>query len=155
MWISRKLSTDRTARLEGAATDMGVTTAGGASASVLTRGEQRNLEVFSPGGLIWQPKTGDTVLVVKGGSGAKETCVIAAENASHTPSDMTPGELYLFSNADTYIFLRQDGSVVIHGDVSITGSLSVTGNVTLNGRTDIWGSLYINGTPCNPCTCGG
>ena len=81
MWLSQKLSIDRTARQEGASTDMGITTIGGASASVETRGEQRDLEIFAPGGLVWQPHAGDTVLVVKGGCGAKETCVVAAETA--------------------------------------------------------------------------
>lgn len=153
MWLSKKLSVDRTARLEGAATDMGVTTIGGSAASVLTRGEQRDLEVFAPGGMIWQPRTGDTVLVVKGGSGAKESCVIAAETASRTPAGMAPGELYLFSSDDTYIFLHNNGSIEIRGDVSVTGSLSVVGDVTLTGRTDIFGALYVNGVPYKPCTC--
>lgn len=153
MWLSKKLSIDRTARQEGAATDMGVTTIGGASASVLTRGEQRDLEVFAPGGLVWQPKTGDTVLVVRGGSGAKETCVIAAETADHAPKGMAPGELYLYSSEGTSIYLRSDGTIAIQGDVSITGALSVTGNVKLTGRVDIFGSLYVNGVPYKPCAC--
>lgn len=147
MWLSKKLSIDRTARQEGAATDMGVTTIGGASASVMTRGEQRDLEVFAPGGLVWQPKAGDTVLVVKGGSGAKETCVVAAETASHAPANMAQGELFLYAEGGGSIYLRSDGSIEVEGD------LSVTGNVKLTGRVDIYGSLYVNGIPYKPCTC--
>ena len=75
MWLSRTIAARQRAERESAAADMGVTTIGGSSASVMTRGEQRNLEVFAPGGLIWQPQAGDTVLVIKGGTGGQEQCV--------------------------------------------------------------------------------
>ena len=153
MWLSQKLSIDRTARQEGAATDMGITTIGGANASVETRGEQRDLEIFAPGGLVWQPHAGDTVLVVKGGSGAKEACVVAAETASQAPGEMSPGELYLYADGGTYIYLRSDGTISIHGNVSIDGKLEVNGNVKLVGQVDIWGSLYVNGIPYRRCSC--
>lgn len=153
MWLSKKLSLDHTARQEDTAADMGVTTIGGASASVMTRGEQRDLEVFAPGGLVWQPRAGDTVLVVKGGSGGKERCVVAAETASQAPAGMAPGEVYLYSDRDTFIYLRSDGTIDVQGNVSITGPLHVTGNVKLTGRVDIYGSLYINGIPYKPCSC--
>ena len=58
------------------------------------RGEQRELEIFAPGGLVWQPLAGDTVLVVKGGVGCQEQCVVAAETAGSAPKDMAPGELF-------------------------------------------------------------
>lgn len=155
MWLSKKLSIYRTAEQEGAATDMGVTTIGGASASVMTRGEQRDLEVFAPGGLVWQPRSGDTVLVVKGGAGCQERCVVAAETASNAPEGMSPGELYLYSEGGASLYLRSDGSIAVSGPVEIKGPLSVEGNVKLTGRVDIFGSLYINGLPYRPCVCGG
>lgn len=154
MWLSKKLSIDHVAQQESTAADMGVTTIGGASASVMTRGEQRDLEVFAPGGLVWQPKSGDTVLVVKGGPGGREACVIAAETASHAPETMSPGEVYLYSNGDTFLYLRADGTIAVQGDLTVTGPLSVTGSVKLTGRVDIFGSLYVNGIPYKPCTCG-
>ena len=153
MWLSKKLSIDRLARQEGAATDMGVTTIGGSRASVETRGEHRDLEVFAPGGLVWQPRSGDTVLVVKGGSGAKEACVVAADTTLHAPEEMEPGELFLYSESGTSIYLRADGTVAIKGDVAIEGSLEVNGNVKLTGQVDIWGSLYVNGIPYRRCSC--
>ena len=53
MWLSRTLSLRQRAERESAAADMGVTTIGGGSASVMTRGEQRDLEIFAPGGMVW------------------------------------------------------------------------------------------------------
>lgn len=155
MWLSKKLSIYRAAEQEGAATDMGITTIGGASASVMTRGEQRNLEVFAPGGLVWQPRSGDTVLVVKGGAGGQEQCVLAADTAASAPEEMAPGELYLYSCGGASLYLRSDGSIAVIGPVEIRGNLYVEGNVKLNGRVDIFGSLYINGLPYRPCMCGG
>ena len=118
-----------------------------------TRGEHRDLEVFAPGGLVWQPRSGDTVLVVKGGSGAKEACVVAADTTLHAPEEMEPGELFLYSESGTSIYLRADGTVAIKGDVAIEGSLEVNGNVKLTGQVDIWGSLYVNGIPYRRCSC--
>jgi len=125
----------RQAELEGSAADMGVTTIGGGSASVLTRGEQRNLEIFAPAGIVWQPREGDTVLVLKGGPGSREQCVVAASTASAAPEGLAPGELFLFSSGGASVYLRQDGGIAIKGDVSIEGTLTV------------------NGKPYEPCSC--
>ncbi len=164
MWLSKNLALRHRVEQEGAAADMGVTTIGGGSASVMTRGEQRDLEVFAPGGLVWQPKAGDTVLVIKGGSGCLERCVAAADTADFTPKGMSPGELYLYSDGAS-IYLRKDGSIAVkgrvsvegelsvQGPVSIEGNLSVEGDTTLTGTVNIHGDFFINGEPSRPCRC--
>ena len=166
MWLSKSIALRQRAEREGAAADMGVITIGGGSASVMTRGEQRDLPVFSPAGLIWQPKAGDTVLVVKGGPGGQEQCVVAADAGEHAPEDILPGELYLYSGKDTFIYLRSDGSIAvkgnlsaegdgeIQGNVDLTGDVALTGDVTINGTLSINGSLIVNGQPYRPCLCG-
>ena len=141
MWLSKSISLCQRTERENAAADMGVTTIGGGSASVMTRGEQRDLPVFSPGGLVWQPRAGDTVLVVKGGVGGQEQCIVAADTAGSAPEDLVPGELYLYSNKDTFIHLRADGSIAVkgnvsaEGDVTVRGTLSISGNLIVNGRS--------------------
>lgn len=149
MWIARKFSDQRRTELEGAMTDMGVTTIGGSSAAVVTRGEQRDLETFCPGGVVWQPQAGDTVLVTRGGVGCQEQCVIAAGSRGKGPEGMVPGELYLYAADGGSIYLKSDGSIAISGPVEITG------DVKLIGRVDIVGTLFINGQPYRPCLCGG
>lgn len=121
MWVSKAIALRQRAGGEDTAADMGTTTIGGEAASVMTRGEQRNLEVFAPGGLVWQPRAGDTVLVVKGGSGAQEQCVAAASTGDHAPPGMTPGELFLYSSGGASIYLRADGSVEISGNLTVNG----------------------------------
>lgn len=165
MWLSKSIALRQRSEREGAAADMGVTTIGGGSASVMTRGEQRDLAVFSPAGLVWQPKAGDTVLVVKGGVGGQEQCIVAADTADFAPKDMTPGELYLYSGPDTFIYLRKDGGIAvkgnlsaegngeIQGDIELTGDVTLTGAVTINGTVSINGNLIVNGQPYRPCRC--
>ena len=165
MWLSKSIALRQNAARENAAADMGTTTIGGGSASVMTRGEQRDLSVFSPSGVIWQPKAGDTVLVIKGGVGGQEQCIIAAETAGAAPEDLVPGELYLYSSENTFIFLRADGSIAVKGNLSaegdgtirgnidLTGDVNLTGSVTVNGMLSINGSLIVNGQPYRPCTC--
>ena len=153
MWVSRAFSLRQAAEREGTAADMGMTTIGGKNASVMTRGEQRELEIFAPGGLVWQPLAGDTVLVVKGGVGSQEQCVVAAETAGFAPKDMAPGELFLYSTGGASIYLRGDGSIDIKGSVSLEGDLRVRGDVTMTGTVAINGQLIVNGEPYRPCRC--
>lgn len=147
MWLSKTISLRQRAEQESAAADMGVTTIGGGSASVMTRGEQRNLDVFAPGGLIWQPRAGDTVLVVKGGTGGQEQCVVAANTAAAAPEGLTPGELFLYSSGEASVYLRADGSIVVKGNIELQGPVAVNGSVSING------SLTVNGEPYQPCRC--
>lgn len=144
---------------------MGVTTIGGGSASVMTRGEQRDLEVFAPGGLVWQPAAGDTVLVVKGGTGCQEQCVVAAETTGAAPDGMAPGELFLYSSGEASIYLRRDGGISVkgngsaegdwetEGNLTLTGEVELNGPVTVNGTLRVNGALIVNGQPYRPCLC--
>lgn len=165
MWLSKSIALRQSAAREGAAADMGTTTIGGGSASVMTRGEQRDLSVFSPAGMVWQPKAGDTVLVIKGGIGGQEQCIVAADTSESSPEDIIPGELYLYSDKNTFIFLRADGSIAVKGNLlaegdgtikgnfDLTGDVNLTGSVTVNGTLSINGNLIVNGQPYRPCSC--
>ncbi|MEG2176841.1 MAG: hypothetical protein RRY97_08205, partial [Oscillibacter sp.] len=122
-------------RLPSADADLGVTTIAGERAGVVTRGEVRALPVYGPGGYIWQPVGGDTVLVIKGGTGGEEQCVAGAQQAA-APQGMQPGEVYLYVKGGGAVYLKGDGTVELQGSVAIEGSLTV------------------NGKPYKPCTCG-
>lgn len=163
MWLSRKFSAYRAAEQEGTVADMGVTTIGGGNAAVVTRGEQRKLTAFAPGGIVWQPKVGDTVLVIKGGVGCQERCIVGADTTFFTPENMAAGELFLYSTGGASVYLKNDGSIAvkgnirlegdldIEGDVHLTGDLNLQGDVQLTGNTTISGNLVINGLLCPAC----
>ena len=137
MWLSRQI---KPAPATSDA-DLGITTISGQKVGVVTRGEVRDLPVYSPGGYLWTPANGTAVLVVKGGPGGEEQCVAGARPLEEVP-DIEPGEVYLYGPGENTVYLKKDGSVEIRGSrVSVTGELSVDGQITVNGR------------PYAPCDC--
>ena len=127
MWIGQKIADGTRVREDSTAVDLGVTTIGGESAAVETRGEDRNVPVYGPKGYFWQPEAGDRVLVIKGGVAGAERCVAGTEQ-KEAPEDLAPGDVYL-----------RAGEASIH--------------LQSGGRIDITGTLYINGSLYKPCTC--
>ncbi len=124
MWISRQMKKT----IPTADADLGTTTISGSSVGVVTRGEIRALPVYGPGGYLWMPENGSTVLVIKGGPGGEEQCVAGARQAP-APGEMQPGEVYLYGPDGGSVYLRRGGIVEIRG------------------------SLVINGEPYKPCIC--
>ena len=130
MWLSGQMKR----ALPTADADLGMTTIAGEGAGVMTRGEVRALPVYGPGGYIWMPRNGETVLVIKGGPGGEEQCVVGARQGV-APKGMQPGEVFLSGGEGASVYLRQDGTV------------------ELRGRIVIDGELLINGEPYAPCRC--
>lgn len=137
MWLSRQ-TRSKTA-ISGS--DLGVTSISGESPGVVTRGEVRQLPVYGPGGYSWQPATGETVLVIKGGTGGEESCVAGVKQGK-APDGLLPGEVYIYAKGGS-VYLKNDGTVKIQGS-----------RIALKGRVDVDGSLYINGELCQPSTGG-
>ena len=137
MWLSKQLRP----AAPTADADLGTTTIAGDSAGVITRGEVRALPVYGPGGYVWMPESGSTVLVIKGGPGGEEQCV-AGQRQAPPPEDLVPGEVYLFGPGENSICLRRNGTVEVRG-----------GTIALQGGVTIQGSLTVNGKPYEPCEC--
>ncbi len=134
MWMGRRMAgAAQLAREESAEAEVGMTTIGGGQAAVVTRGEDRALPVYGPGGVVWSPRVGDAVLVIKGGCGREERC-IAGTLMQWKGDELEPGEVGLY-NGDASVILRNSGTVEIRGTVDIQGDLSV------------------NGVPYMPCMC--
>lgn len=125
MWLSKRLRQE-TGGVETAA-DLGVTTIGGERSGVYARGEVRDLPVCSAGGVVWQPKSGDEVLVLKGGPGGEEQCVLGVQ-LDALPVAIQDGEVYLYS-AGASVHICNDGTI------------------------DLKGNVLINGMPYVPCSC--
>ena len=125
MWLSEKLRGSQ--RPDKASADLGVTTIGGGKSGVYARGEVRNLTVCTPGGVCWQPRSGDKVVVLKGGPGGEEAFVLGVQ--SEEDVSIADGEVYLHSGGAS-IWLRNDGSI------------------------ELTGQLFVNGELYQPCVCG-
>ena len=131
MWLSKQIKPE----IPTADADLGMTTIAGDSVGVITRGEVRALPVYGPGGYVWMPESGSTVLVIKGGPGGEEQCV-AGQRLAQAPEDMAPGEVYLFGAGENTVYLHKNGTIELRG-----------------GTVEIWGNLVINGEPYKPCRC--
>lgn len=149
MWMGERLN--RKDESEITAADMGRTTISGEKVAVVSRGELRELEIWSPGGYCWRPRRDDEVLVIKGGTAGEERCVLAMA-PEEAPEKIAAGEVCIFSG-DAMVLLRNDGSAEMKsGDASIkikgSGVEIYAGSIRLKGAVEVEGSLSINGEPC-------
>lgn len=133
MWLSKQMKPETPT----ADADLGVTTITGEGAGVVTRGEIRDLPVYGPGGYMWMPESGATVLVIKGGPGGEEQCVAGALRAQ-PPEGMQPGEVYIHGPVGSTVYLHRDGTMELRSDKTLE----------IKGETvSIEGFLLINGVP--------
>ena len=123
MWLSRKLSQHE--MQDVASAQGGTVTIEGEETAVFSSGEKREVKTVGPGGYEWQPRKGEDVLVVRGGTFGEESYAVGA--LDQTGGDLEPGEVRIHSAA-------AGTEIVLHN----------------NGRIDINGVLFINGMPYLP-----
>ena len=116
MWTANQMREANTVN-QGMAT-LGVVTASGSENCVFLGTERRRLPIIAPGGYRWQPRAGDTVLVLKAGDNAEMPCILAC----HSPTDTTlqPGEVEL-TGPGCSVKLAQNGSVCVQGTLTVNG----------------------------------
>ena len=113
MWLSRKLSQHE--MQDVASAQDGTVTVEGGELAVFSSGEKREVKTAAPGGYEWQPKKGEDVLVVRGGTFGEEAYAVSAD-------DLAPGEVRIRSaTAGTEIVLRNNGRIDINGLLFING----------------------------------
>ena len=87
MWLAQSMKQ----AVPTADADQGISTIVGDQMGVVTRGEVRQLPIYGPGGYVWLPESGASVLVIKGGPGGEEQCAAG-------------GGLYLRSEGQQCVF---------------------------------------------------
>lgn len=93
MWLSRKLSQHE--MQDVASAQDGTVTVEGGELAVFSSGEKREVKTAAPGGYEWQPKKGEDVLVVRGGTFGEEAYAVGAVGQS--ADDLAPGEVRIRS----------------------------------------------------------
>lgn len=116
MWTASQMKETGTQRRETAA--FGVVTAAGAENGVLLGTERRWIPVVAPGGYRWQPRTGDTVLVLKAGEDGEVPCILAGQTPA-APA-LQPGEVEL-TGPDCSVKLSESGEIDVQGILKING----------------------------------
>ena len=80
MWLSRKLSQHE--MQDVASAQDGTVTVEGGELAVFSSGEKREVKTAAPGGYEWQPKKGEDVLVVRGGTFGEEAYAVGGAAAA-------------------------------------------------------------------------
>ena len=80
MWLAQSMKR----QAPTADADQGVSTIVGDQMGVVTRGEVRQLPIYGPGGYVWLPESGASVLVIKGAP-AERSSASAAESRRRFP----------------------------------------------------------------------
>ena len=78
MWLAKNMKR----QTPTADADQGISTIVSDQMGVVTRGEVRQLPIYGPGGYVWLPESGASVLVIKGGPGGEEQCVCGGKQAA-------------------------------------------------------------------------
>ena len=122
MWLAQKMKP----AVPEAEADQGVSTIVGDEMGVVTRGEVRRLPVYGPGGYVWLPESGASVLVIKGGTLGEERYVAGSLDAAREQDDLDDGEVRIYAeDGGASITLRRNGHVEIEGDLFINGAMYV------------------------------
>ena len=116
MWLSRKLSQHE--MQDVASAQDGTVTVEGGELAVFSSGEKREVKTAAPGGYEWQPKKGEDVLVVRGGTFGEEAYAVGAVGQS--ADNLEPGEVRIHTAA-AEIVLRNNGHIDINGILFING----------------------------------
>lgn len=91
MWLAKNMKR----QTPTADADQGISTIVSDQMGVVTRGEVRQLPIYGPGGYVWLPESGASVLVIKGGPGGEEQCVCGGKQAAAPQRDAAGRDLSL------------------------------------------------------------
>ncbi len=106
MWISRQIGTPK----QNSAAETGtVTLNSNGKVEAVSTGVQRDINVFSPFGYSFSVPEGEEMLLIEK-SGEQAALGIAVKNKK-----LLSGEIKIESSSGAYIYLKNDGSVIING----------------------------------------
>ncbi len=103
---------------------VGTVSLSGAATAVQTDAEWRNVTLCGPGGYVWRPPVGASLLVLK--DGQNESFAVAAVQPS--AGELKPGEVRIEAG-DASMALSQDGVIRLCGTVLINGRAVALGAV--------------------------
>lgn len=117
MWLAKKLAAPAA---EPVAAEFGSVTIEGDQTAVVTEGERRDISAVFPGGYFYRVQTGEMVAVLRCGG----TELIQGVVANAVPEDLEPGEVKISSAGGASLLLKNDGSILLQGNVTVSGTLT-------------------------------
>ena len=131
MWLSKRIMQEQP---EPDSATLGTVSIGGAEAAVVTDTEKRQAKLITPGGYCWKPSAADNVLIVKGNE------LYLTGQLMHGADELGEGEVRVYSLGAS-LTLRNDGRIVLNGDVELAGSMEIMGDVLVRGDLTVLGRI--------------
>lgn len=110
MWLSRRSKQEKPIYTSG------TVSIEGENCAVSGFTEIRGAAVYGPGGYIWRPAVGDSVLVFK-----NDSPDIIGKKCDE--ADLEPGEICIRSQGGAEVYFRNDGNIVVRGNVILEGDV--------------------------------
>ena len=118
MWLSRKLAAHE--MQDVASAQDGTVTIDGEETAVFSSGEARGVQTVGPGGYEWQPRRGEDVLIVRGGTFGEESYAVGVPAGKS--GELAPGEVRIRAALEgAEIVLHNNGVIELNGLVFING----------------------------------
>lgn len=128
MWLSRKLSQHE--MQDVASAQDGTVTVEGGELAVFSSGEKREVKTAAPGGYEWQPKKGEDVLVVRGGTFGEEAYAVGA------PDEKLLGEIEAVLQKKREIAVDVEVKAPTEKTVNMSAELTAEQGWTMQEITD-------------------
>ena len=116
MWLSKQLARSD---VEQTVAEFGSVTMDGINTAVITEGEKRGISTLFPGGYTYCPQLGETVAILHCGN--KE--FIQGTVSDKASEELEPGEVKISAASGTAIVLKNDGRILLQGNVTVDGTL--------------------------------
>ena len=120
MWLSKQLSGSAA---EQTVAEFGSVTMEGNNTAVVTEGEKRGVSTVFPGGYAYRVQTGETVAILHCGN----TDLIQGTILDRVPDELEPGEVKITAAGGAAILLKNDGNILLQGNVTVSGTLTTEG----------------------------
>ena len=124
MWISKKLAENNQQTYDGSTEIGSLSISTDDLVAAISSCEKRGVSLYSPPGVEFFPTEGQRVLLISCGNHT-----ICAGVEMQKSSTLRAGEIRLFSQGGASVLLKNDGSIVLNGRVTINkdGDIATTG----------------------------
>lgn len=112
--------------------------------SLLTDEEADDMERFQEFGFTSNPPSGSEAIAVFVGGNREHGVVVATENRSKRKRGLSPGESALYTDPETFIYIKANGQIHIKTAATVkveAPSTELTGNLMVGGNAIITGTL--------------
>ena len=122
MWLSEK--TAASGMEPERVAEIGKVTLEGSEPGILADCEVRTLSSLGPGGYYWNAEVGREAMLIRAADGTR---VVAGDIHDRAPIEIEPGEVYIGIKDGTYMHVKNDGHILLFGNIDLVGQITING----------------------------